>query len=206
MIALFFEVLPYADKVQKYLDLAAMLRPKLDASGGCLFIDRFRSRQREGWILSFQIWQDEASLTRWRTNGDHHGVQTAGRGGIFADYRLRVAQVVRQEEPGKPAWQPQRLNVYNDPARRPPRYLTLIEADTNQFAGRELEFESIYRRARYVQLSDVASYAEALDVSEQCQVVGGVQFRICEVERDYGMFERNEAPTYYPPISAAPHQ
>jgi heme-degrading monooxygenase HmoA len=200
MIALFFEVLPRPGQYQTYLDMAAALRPHLDQSGGCEFIDRFKSRLREGWLLSYQIWRDEASLVRWRTDQTHHQAQTCGRHSVFADYRLRIAQVLRQESPGKPAWQAQRLNSYNDPATRPARFLSVLESDQSELAGDALEYESIYRPGQFVQVTSAGSFAEALDHSEQCQVNDGQLFRLCEIERDYGMFDRAEAPTYYPAI------
>lgn len=200
MIALFFEVKPGPGQMQRYLDMAAALRPKLDACGGCLFIDRFRSRRRDGWLLSYQIWQDEASLVRWRVNESHHQAQTAGRKSILEDYRLRVAQVVREETPGRPVWQPTRLNTYNDPARTVPRYCTMIESTRPQFDGRPLEFESLYRPGEYAELAVAGSLLQALDLSEQCRVDDSVRFRICEVERDYGLHDRSQAPTFYPPV------
>lgn len=203
MLALFFEVCPREGKMQRYLDIAAAMRPQLDVSGGCLFIDRFRSLDREGWLLSYQIWQDEAAMTRWRVHHGHHGAQCAGRNEIFADYRLRVAQVVREEAPGKPAWQPQRLNTWNDPATRAPRYLVVADSAGapagDAVAGER--YESLYRPGKFAQVRAVASLAEALDLTEVCRVGGPVEtFRTCEIERDYGMFERAEAPQYYPPI------
>lgn len=200
MIALFFEVKPKPDQVQRYLDMAAALKPRLEANGGCLFIDRYKSCQRDGWLLSYQIWQDEASMVRWRVNEHHHHAQTAGRTTVLDDYRLRIAQLVRDEIPGKPAWQPQRLNIYNDPARTAPRYCTMIESQLPIFDGRPLEFESLYRPGEYAQLAGADSLAHALDQSEQCRISNSVRFRICEIERDYSMFDRAQAPTYYPPV------
>ena len=46
MLPLLFEVTPREGHVDEYRATAAALRPQLDASGGCLFIDRFRSRAR----------------------------------------------------------------------------------------------------------------------------------------------------------------
>ena len=43
--------------------------------------------------LSF--WEDEAAVACWRTHPGHRGSQSAGRDGIFAGYRLRVAAVLR---------------------------------------------------------------------------------------------------------------
>lgn len=205
MLALFFEVCPRAGQMQRYLDIAASMRPLLDQSGGCIFIDRFRSLDREGWLLSYQIWRDEASMARWRVHAGHHGAQTAGREEVFADYRLRVAQVVREEAPGKPAWQPQRLNTYNDPATRPPRYMVVADstARIDKLGDASVEcFESLYRPGRFAQVAAVGSVSEALDMTEVCRVGGPVDtFRTCEIERDYGMYERAEAPQYYCPVS-----
>ncbi|MBL8385513.1 MAG: antibiotic biosynthesis monooxygenase [Burkholderiales bacterium] len=204
MLALFFEVCPRPGMMQRYLDIAAAMRPQLDAVGGCLFIDRFRSLDRDGWLLSYQIWRDEAALTAWRVHPGHHGAQVAGRDEVFTDYRLRVAQVVRAEAPGKPAWQPSRLGAWNDPATRPPRYLVVADSAGGP-AGATLggeRYESLYRPGCFAQLQGVGSMAEALDKSAVCRVGGPVEsYRICEIERDYGMHDRVEAPQYYPPVA-----
>src|SRR3954447_26757096 len=102
MIGLFFEVQTRPGHRNQYLDLAASLKPDLEAMGGCRFIDRFRSLTRENLLLSYQIWQDEAALTAWRAHAHHHDVQTIGRARVFSDYRIRVAQVIHEERPGQP--------------------------------------------------------------------------------------------------------
>src|SRR5258706_13436925 len=79
MIGLFFEVQTRPGHRDQYLNLAASLKPELDAMGGCLFIDRFKSLTRENLLLSYQIWQDEGALTAWRAHAHHHEVQTIGR-------------------------------------------------------------------------------------------------------------------------------
>ena len=78
MLALFFEVTPKPGENSRYLEIAASLKPELEASGGVEFLDRFRSLTRPRVMLSHQLWQDEASLARWRANGRHHGAQTFG--------------------------------------------------------------------------------------------------------------------------------
>ena len=128
MIGLFFEVQTRPGYADQYLQLAASLKPALEASGGCRFIDRFRSLTRENLLLSYQIWQDEGSMTAWRAHGYHHQVQKTGREKVFSDYRIRVAQVIHEARPGQPAWEPQRRTPYNDPARRPPTYVLAARA------------------------------------------------------------------------------
>ena len=92
MIGLFFEVQTRPGHRDQYLDLAASLKPDLEAIGGCRFIDRFRSLTRENLLLSYQIWQDEGALTAWRAHAHHHDVQTMGRERVFSDYRIRRSQ------------------------------------------------------------------------------------------------------------------
>src|ERR1044072_4902923 len=69
MIGLFFEVQTRPGHRDQYLNLAAALKPALEATGGCLFIERYRSLSRENLLLSYQIWQDEGTLTAWRVHG-----------------------------------------------------------------------------------------------------------------------------------------
>ncbi|MEO8441461.1 MAG: antibiotic biosynthesis monooxygenase [Betaproteobacteria bacterium] len=95
MYTVIFEVEPAAGKQQGYLDLAAALRPELEKIEGFVSIERFASLTKPGKILSLSFWRDEAAIVRWRQHEQHHRAQWQGRGGIFADYRLRVASVVR---------------------------------------------------------------------------------------------------------------
>lgn len=95
MIAVIFEVIPHPDKRQAYLDIAASLRPQLEAMDGFVSIERFESLSQPGKILSLSYWRDEAAVQRWRNVETHRAAQASGRGGIFDDYRLRVAAVLR---------------------------------------------------------------------------------------------------------------
>jgi len=95
MFAVIFEVEPAAGREQDYLDLAAALKPELEKIDGFVSIERFASLTKPGKILSLSFWRDEAAIVRWRQHEQHHRAQRQGRGGIFADYRLRVASVVR---------------------------------------------------------------------------------------------------------------
>lgn len=95
MIAVIFEVVPATGRRQDYLDLAASLKPELERIDGFISIERYASLTNEGKILSLSIWRDEAAVQRWRNLEAHRAAQAQGRGGIFADYRLRVASVIR---------------------------------------------------------------------------------------------------------------
>jgi heme-degrading monooxygenase HmoA len=95
MIAVIFEVMPAEGRTQDYLDAAASLKPLLAGVDGFISIERFQSLTTPGKVLSLSIWRDEEAVRQWRNIEAHRGVQAAGRGGIFADYRLRVATVIR---------------------------------------------------------------------------------------------------------------
>lgn len=95
MIAVIFEVVPSASGRQTYLDTAASLRAELDHIDGFLSIERFQSLSQPDKILSLSFWRDEEAVARWRALPQHRDAQSAGRAGVFADYRLRVAQVLR---------------------------------------------------------------------------------------------------------------
>ena len=95
MIAVIFEVWPAEGRKDDYLGLAASLRRDLDRIDGFISVERFQSLADPDKLLSLSFWRDEAAVHAWRTNAVHRPAQQAGRGGVFADYRLRVASVVR---------------------------------------------------------------------------------------------------------------
>ena len=62
---------------------------------GFISIERFASLTNEGKILSLSFWRDEEAVKGWRELEVHRAAQAKGRAGVFADYRLRIAGVVR---------------------------------------------------------------------------------------------------------------
>ncbi|MER8896082.1 antibiotic biosynthesis monooxygenase [Mesorhizobium sp. M0676] len=95
MIAVIFEVQPAEGKRDAYLGIAAELRPLLDGIDGFISIERFQSLADPNRVLSMSFWRDEEAVKAWRNTEEHRQAQHAGRGGIFAGYRLRIAHVVR---------------------------------------------------------------------------------------------------------------
>lgn len=95
MIAVIFEVNLAAGEQPRYLALAAELRPLLQQIDGFISIERFASLGEPDKLLSLSFWRDEAALAQWRQLEAHRMAQAAGRDGVFADYRLRVATVLR---------------------------------------------------------------------------------------------------------------
>jgi heme-degrading monooxygenase HmoA len=95
MIAVIFEVWPADGRKQEYLDLAASLKPLLEKIDGFISIERFESLTEPGKILSLSVFRDERAVAQWRALEAHRKAQARGRAGVFRDYRLRVAGVIR---------------------------------------------------------------------------------------------------------------
>lgn len=95
MIAVIFEVTPLPGQEARYFEVAATLREHLEAMDGFVSVERFQSLSRPGSYLSLSFWRDEAAVLAWRNHGEHRAGQIEGRAAVFADYRIRVAQVVR---------------------------------------------------------------------------------------------------------------
>ncbi|QEM82643.1 MULTISPECIES: antibiotic biosynthesis monooxygenase family protein [Halomonas] len=95
MIAVIFEVEPNPGCQQAYMDIAAELKPHLEDIDGFLSIERFESLTQPGRILSLSFWRDEDAVHQWKNFEAHRAAQIKGKQTLFADYRLRVAHVVR---------------------------------------------------------------------------------------------------------------
>ena len=95
MIAVIFEVWPADGRKDDYLDHAARLRDELLGIDGFISVERFQSLTDPGKLLSLSFWRDEEAVATWRNRPRHRVTQAAGRNGIFRDYRLRIAGVVR---------------------------------------------------------------------------------------------------------------
>ncbi|MFY0594926.1 MAG: antibiotic biosynthesis monooxygenase [Cognatishimia sp.] len=95
MIAVIFEVEIADGRKTDYLDIAAELKPLLEQIDGFISVERFQSLTNEGKLLSLSFFRDEGAVAAWRDLAEHRMAQTKGRAGIFANYRLRVASVLR---------------------------------------------------------------------------------------------------------------
>jgi len=95
MIAVIFEVWPADGRKHAYLDIAASLRADLETIDGFISVERFQSLADPEKLLSLSFWRDEEAVRTWRNHASHRTSQKKGRGGIFTDYRLRIAAVTR---------------------------------------------------------------------------------------------------------------
>lgn len=191
MFAVIFEVNPRPEAWDAYLGHAATLRPELVAIEGFIANERYASQTRPGWLVSLSLWRDEKALVRWRTHALHHEIQGEGRARIFADYHLRVGEIVADSD-WTAAPLRQRLDVTQVAAtkaisltERPlDRDISMPDGDV---------FDSITRpgNALYLRAWPDTSAAEA--------GIAGTpgHHRVVEVIRDYGMFARTEAPQHF---------
>jgi heme-degrading monooxygenase HmoA len=97
MFSVIFVVQPHNGRMNDYL--AKYLKPKLEAINGFIDNERFESKRARERVLSLSTWRDEKSVVRWRTQGEHHGVQEKGRFEVFEDYHIRVGEITRDTDP-----------------------------------------------------------------------------------------------------------
>ncbi|MDR3534232.1 MAG: antibiotic biosynthesis monooxygenase [Rhodopila sp.] len=197
MFAVIFEVNPRPEAWDEYLGHAAVLRPELQAIDGFIANERYASLGRPGWLVSLSIWRDEKALIRWRTHALHHDIQGKGRATVFADYHLRVGEVVSDTQSDAPLVQ-QRFDTTEIGVAKAitltERALAvgqtapaagLVDADT---------FDSITRPGNGLYLR---SWRDLASAEAGISGVPGLH-RVVRVIRDYGMFARSEAPQYFP--------
>jgi heme-degrading monooxygenase HmoA len=217
MFAVIFEVEPRPERWDDYLAIAGGLRPDLERIDGFIANERFRSRQHDGRVLSLSIWRDEKAVVRWRTFARHHHAQAQGRAEIFADYHLRVGEVIADNRlpPGVDLAQ-QRFDetetgaaklvtITEIPAGRADgdnlaAALGLLQAGTAGLVGDET-YVGIAEPERRLLLASWRDWAAA--AAWQPKEGGeGLRHRAVRIVRDYGLHDRREAPQYYPPVAA----
>lgn len=198
MFVVVFEVHPKVEQIDEYLGLGKLLRPELEQIDGFIDNERFQSIQTSGRILSLSTWQDEKSLIRWRTHAVHHGVQDRGRSLVFTDYRLQVTEVIQDNQ--LPEGQTLQQHRFDETQSAIAKALTICEAQGNVFKAvidnclKSEIFESLYHQGKFLELLSWSSTAAAASYVSQ----GSARLRCVRVIRHYGMFDRVEAPQYYP--------
>ena len=217
MFMVIFEVCPRDGQWDAYLNQAKALKPELEAIGGFVDNVRYASLTRKGWLLSLSSWRDEKALVRWRTRPHHHAVQEKSRERIFADYHLRVGQITRDTRTPKGCeLTEQRLDetqvggttlTFID-APRPKEWPETKSADAcADFLGLNREatglvgwdvFEAVLTPGDLILLQSWKTEAGAQNFEDFMELPGGGRFRSVRVVRDYGMFDRREAPQFYP--------
>jgi heme-degrading monooxygenase HmoA len=221
MFSVIFEVHPKPDQWDAYLDNAKMLRPELEKIDGFIDNIRYRSLTREGWILSLSGWRDEKSVVRWRTKMRHHMVQEKGRTEILSDYHLRVGQITQDTRiPEGHVLAEQR---FDETEVGEGTAVTLIDAnlpahwtkgstvaayskyfgfnpDAEGMIGWDV-FDAVLTPGDLMLLLTWRTKEGAEAFDKTARLPEGARLRRVRVVRDYGMFDRREAPQYYPDVA-----
>lgn len=219
MFAVIFEVKPKEGHFDGYLGLAKQLKPKLEAIDGFVDNERFKSLRDPRWLVSLSTWRDEKAVIRWRTQGEHHGVQEKGRFEVFEDYHLRVGEIFADSKAS--AAKQQR---FDETEIGEAKVVSLTEVEPKQkgdISGGSLAaelgldrgrtglvaqetFESIYVPGKLLLLTSWrdAKAAEAFSPKTPAGAKS-LRHRSVRIIRDYGMFERREAPQFYPEVRKA---
>ena len=201
MQTLLFEVQPREGHEDHYFAHAAKLKPLVMAQSGLLFLDRFQSLSRDGLILSHSRWRDEAAIASWRSNGTHYQTQVAGRMKHFADYRIRIATaILHLDEHGTISASEDKSSYWDDGAK-PPRYHAIIASQDEPYDGTGESFKSVYNEGVYLHVQECKTLADGEALMESLKKVDAVQYAyLSHTSRDYGMFERDEAPQFLPEV------
>lgn len=222
MFSVIFEVLPRTEQWENYLGLAKMLRPELEQTDGFVDNIRYRSLTREGWILSLSSWRDEKAVVRWRTRVRHHEAQERGRTEIFSDYHLRVGQLTRDTNvPAGYQLHEQRLDeteigeattVTLIDSKRPPEWVKDTKPeDAASWLGLDSKaeglvawdvFEAVLTPGDVILLMSWRGRVPAEVFENRRALTDGARLRRVRVVRDYGMYDRREAPQYYPDVTS----
>jgi heme-degrading monooxygenase HmoA len=222
MFSVVFEVHPKSEQWDAYLGNAKMLRPELERVDGFVDNIRYRSLTREGWILSLSNWRDEKALVRWRTQAKHHEVQQKGRSEILSDYHLRVGQLTWDTRlPVGQTLTEQRLDETETgtattltliDAKRPSDWVKEVRpedvamslgftADSTSLVGWDV-FDAVLTPGDILLLLSWRDQASADAFEDKVSLAEGARLRRIRLVRDYGMFDRREAPQYYPHVEA----
>lgn len=220
MFSVIFEVHPKSDQWDAYLGYAKLLRPELERVEGFVDNIRYRSLTREGWLVSLSGWRDEKALVRWRTKAGHHDVQEKGRAQILQDYHLRVGQLTRDTRlPDGQALHEQRLDetetgtpaVTLIDAKRPVDWVAKsrpediakwlgLAPDRPGLVGWDV-FDAVLTPGDIILLMSWRDQGAVEAFEAGAALPDGARLRRVRIVRDYGMFDRREAPQYYPDVA-----
>jgi heme-degrading monooxygenase HmoA len=212
MFAVLFEVQPKSEKWDEYLGIAKMLKPELEAIDGFLENIRYRSLTRDGWLLSLSTWQDEKALVRWRTQAVHHGAQEKGRFEVFGDYHLRVGEIARSGSAGRSdvteVGEGTAVTLIDTKRSAdwvkdtPPEQIVAslgLRVDAPGLIGWDV-FDAVLNPGDVILLMTSRDQKAADALERESSLSDGARQRRVRVLRDYGMFDRREAPQYYPDV------
>jgi heme-degrading monooxygenase HmoA len=220
MFSVIFEVHPKPAQWDAYLGHAKMLRPELEKVDGFVDNIRYKSLTREGWLLSLSGWRDEKAVVRWRTATGHHMVQEKGRSEILLDYHLRVGQLTHDTRvPSGQVIAEQRLDeteigagttvsfidakwpAHLSEQARPSEIAARLGLDPGAagLVGWDV-YDAVLTPGDLILMMVWKTAANAGAFVKSIALPEGSRLRHVRIVRDYGMFDRREAPQYYPAV------
>jgi heme-degrading monooxygenase HmoA len=217
MFTAMLEVHPGPGQLDAYLGMAQMLRPELDKIDGFIDNNRYTSLTRDGWLLSLSSWRDEKSIIRWRTEQTHNRIMQAARDRVFSDYRLRIGQTVSDTHvPEGHVLVEQRLDVTETGQAK------AVTLHDGKFSPEWVKQGGAQAVAKSLGVDASAPGLVFWDVFDALLAPGDViavlswrdhaaaeaylgkpaapdvsRQRNVRIIREYGMFDRREAPTYF---------
>ena len=221
MFAVIFEVTPDPNRFDAYIDIAKSLRPELEGIVGFIENLRYKSATRPGHLLSLSLWEDEKALVRWRTREKHSAAQGRGRDAIFLDYHLRVGQVIEaggaqnkqeeirtsdQERFDETHVGEAKIAVLVDGLHVEPggdllgtdALASRFGLDTNEMPPDLVSWDvmdAVIVPGDIILLSSWANEVAADKFSKD--IPDGLRYRKVRIIRDYGKYDRREAPQFY---------
>jgi heme-degrading monooxygenase HmoA len=223
MYSVIFEVHPHPSKWDAYLAVAKSLKPHLEQVPGFIRNIRYRSLRRPGWVLSLSDWEDEKALVRWRTREGHHMAQEKGRAEILEDYHLRVGQTADSPAEGQRESERNDVTLVGEGS-----VVTLVEAtlSAEMVAASSPEevaanlglpdtsnapeilswdiFDAVLTPGDVILLctwkdeTSSGPFLAGMRSRAEADRVKGLKARPVRVLRDYGKYDRREAPQFYP--------
>lgn len=175
MQGLFFDVIPKPGHMAHYFEHVDRLKPVLARHDGLLYLERFRPLDGPEALLSHQIWRDAEAMAAWRADPSHRVSQSAGRHRHFETYRIRVGD---------------EIDAVPD---RAGRFLIAAYGPVLWEGGRG--YESVTEPGRFLSLQSVAAGAALTEAKAAAQRAGVSEIRLFELQRDYSMTDRAEAPS-----------
>ncbi len=221
MFAVIFEVTPDPNRFDAYIDIAKSLRPELEGIVGFIENIRYKSATRPGQLLSLSLWADEKALVRWRTRERHYLAQGRGRDEVFLDYHLRVGQVI---EAGGAQYKQEEIRTSNqerfdethvgeakivvlvDGLRVEPggallgtdALATRFGLDTHEMPPDLVAWDIMDAVIAPGDMILLSSWSNEVAAAKFCKSIpDGLRYRKVRIIRDYGKYDRREAPQFY---------
>jgi heme-degrading monooxygenase HmoA len=217
MFAAMLEVNPKSDQFDAYLGMAKMLRPEIEKIDGFIDNARYASLTREGWLLSLSSWRDEKALIRWRSEAKHHKTMQVARDRVFADYHLRIGQVASDTQlpAGQVLSEPRMDVTETGSGTAVTLHQGTLSPEWVKEAGAEAVakalgvdtgapdlvswdvFDALMTPGDVIAVVTWRDHAAAEVFEARPATATSLRTRNIRIIREYGMFDRREAPQYF---------